>query len=76
MKKIVFFIATFFALFIANAQSAKVDFSQPPPNIDSLLVKIAAEKNDSARYYLALSALTISETNPVEDMPNSEKILL
>ena len=76
MKKIVFFIATFFALKFTNAQSAKVDFSQPPPNIDSLLVKIAAEKNDSARYYLALSALTISETNPVEDMHNSEKILL
>ena len=58
------------------AQSAKVDFSQKPPNIDSLLPKIAAEKNDSARYYLAMSALTISETNPVEDMHNSEIILL
>ena len=52
------------------AQSNKVDFSQKPPNIDSLLPKIAAEKNDSARYYLAMSALTISETNPVEDMHN------
>lgn len=59
-----------------NAQSAKVDFSQKPPNIDSLIPKIAAEKNDSARYYLAMSALTISETNPVEDMHNSEIILL
>lgn len=58
------------------SQSAKVDFSQKPPNIDSLLPKIAAEKNDSARYYLAMSALTISETNPVEDMHNSEVILL
>ena len=59
-----------------QAQSAKVDFSQKPPNIDSLLPKIKAEKNDSARYYLAMSALTISETNPVEDMHNSEVILL
>ena len=58
------------------AQSAKFDFSQKPPNIDSLLIKIAAEKNDSARYYLAMSGLTISETNPVEDMHNSEAILL
>ena len=58
------------------AQSAKVDFSQKPPNLDSLLPKIKAEKNDSARYYLAMSALTISETNPVEDMHNSEIILL
>ena len=58
------------------AQSAKIDFSQKPPNLDSLLPKIKAEKNDSARYYLALSALTISETNPVEDMHNSEIILL
>jgi tetratricopeptide (TPR) repeat protein len=40
------------------------------------LPKIKAEKNDSARYYLAMSALTISETNPVEDMHNSEIILL
>lgn len=60
----------------ANAQSAKIDFSQKPPNLDSLLPKISAEKNDSARYYLAMSALTISETNPVEDMHNSEIILL
>jgi tetratricopeptide (TPR) repeat protein len=59
-----------------HAQTAKVDFSQKAPNIDSLLPKIAAEKNDSARYYLAMSALTISETNPVEDMHNSEAILL
>ena len=58
------------------AQSAKIDFSQKPPNLDSLLPKIKAEKNDSARYYLAMRALTISETNPVEDMHNSEIILL
>lgn len=76
MKKLIF--SLIFGSFISfvNAQSAKVDFSQKPPNIDSLLPKIAAEKNDSARYYLAMSALTISETNPVEDMHNSEIILL
>lgn len=58
------------------SQTPKVDFSQPPPDLDSLLPKIRAEKNDSARYYLVLSALTISETNPVLDMYNSEKIVL
>jgi tetratricopeptide (TPR) repeat protein len=77
MKK---FIGLSFFLFItiqfSVAQSAKIDFSQKPPNLDSLLPKIKAEKNDSARYYLALSALTISETNPVEDMHNSEIILM
>ena len=76
MKKIIFSLLFCGFLVNANAQSAKVDFSQKPPNIDSLLPKIAAEKNDSARYYLAMSALTISETNPVEDMHNSEIILL
>lgn len=77
MKKF-FFLALLLGCFLsyANAQSAKVDFSQKPPNIDSLLPKIAAETDDSARYYLAMSALTISETNPVEDMHNSEIILL
>jgi tetratricopeptide (TPR) repeat protein len=74
--------ASIFCLFLllsytnSFGQGAKIDFSQKPPNLDSLLPKIAAEKNDSARYYLALSALTISETNPVEDMHNSEIILL
>ena len=77
MNKICLFLFVF-VLSVVNvqSQSAKVDFSQKPPNIDSLLPKIAAEKNDSARYYLAMSALTISETNPVEDMHNSEAILL
>ena len=76
MKNVIFTIIFCGFLFNVNAQSAKVDFSQKPPNIDSLLPKITAEKNDSARYYLAMSALTISETNPVEDMHNSEIILL
>ncbi len=77
MKK--FILSTLVIILSFNlgiSQSAKVDFSQKPPNIDSLLPKIKAEKNDSARYYLAMSALTISETNPVEDMHNSEAILL
>ena len=75
MKRICLFLLFFVLCFFnGNAQSAKVDFSQKPPNIDSLLPKIAAEKNDSARYYLAMSALTISETNPVEDMHNSEVV--
>ncbi len=58
------------------SQGPNVDFSKKPPSLDSLFPKIAAEKNDSARYYLTMTALTISETNPVEDMHNSEKILL
>jgi tetratricopeptide (TPR) repeat protein len=77
MKKLIglsFFL--FITIQFSVAQSAKIDFSQKPPNLDSLLPKIKAEKNDSARYYLAMSALTISETNPVEDMHNSEIILL
>jgi len=77
MKKLIglsFFL--FITIQFSVAQSAKIDFSQKPPNLDSLLPKIKAEKNDSARYYLALSALTISETNPVEDMHNSEIILM
>lgn len=76
MKNVIFTTIFCGIFFCVNAQSAKVDFSQKPPNIDSLLPKITAEKNDSARYYLAMSALTISETNPVEDMHNSEIILL
>ena len=76
MYKRIIWLLFFISIHFCNAQTAKVDFSQKPPNIDSLLPKIAAEKNDSARYYLAMSALTISETNPVEDMHNYEIILL
>ena len=65
-----------FSINVAFSQGPNVDFSKKPPSLDSLFPKIAAEKNDSARYYLAMTALTISETNPVEDMHNSEKILL
>ena len=46
------------------------------PNMDTLFQKLSAEKNDSARFYLAFSALTESETNPVDDMDNAEAILL
>ncbi|MFM2117236.1 MAG: hypothetical protein RL316_426, partial [Bacteroidota bacterium] len=59
MYKNIIWLLFFISVNYCNAQSAKVDFSQKPPNIDSLLPKIAAEKNDSARYYLAMSALTI-----------------
>ena len=45
------------------------------PNIDSILRQLPLEKNDSARFYLAFSALTESETNPVDDMDNAEIIL-
>ena len=45
-------------------------------SLDSLFQKIAVEKNDSTRFYLAFSALTTSETNPVDDMGNAEIILV
>jgi tetratricopeptide (TPR) repeat protein len=53
--------------FISNAQNI---------NIDSLLKIIAAEKNDSVRFYLAFSGLTESETNPVDDMGKADTILV
>ncbi len=43
--------------------------------MEDLLPKIAAEKNDSARFYLAFSGLTTSETNPVDDMHNADVLL-
>jgi hypothetical protein len=76
LKKALLILALSFTTDHAIAQSARIDFSQPPPDLDTLFPKISAEKNDSARYYLAMSALTISETNPVQDMINSEKILV
>jgi hypothetical protein len=45
------------------------------PNMDSILRQLPLTKNDSARFYLAFSALTESETNPVDDMDNAEIIL-
>ena len=44
--------------------------------VEDLLPKIAAEKNDSARFYLAFSTLTVSETNPVLDMHNADVLLV
>jgi tetratricopeptide (TPR) repeat protein len=75
-KNLLLLLIAFLATGSAFTQTARIDFSQTPPNLDTLIPKIAAEKNDSARFYLALSALTISETNPVQDMLNSEKILV
>src|SRR6478735_7778403 len=76
MIKNILLLLIAFATGHAFAQNARIDFSQAPPDLDTLFPKISAEKNDSARYYLAMSALTISETNPVQDMLNSEKILV
>ncbi|MBS1942398.1 MAG: hypothetical protein JST38_16135, partial [Bacteroidetes bacterium] len=44
--------------------------------MEDLLPKIAVEKNDSARFYLAFSGLTTSETNPVLDMHNADVLLV
>lgn len=76
MKRFVVLSLTLFIALSSIAQSVKVDFSQPPPDLEKLMPRILSEKNDSMRYYLVLSALTISETNPVLDMYNSEKIML
>jgi len=46
------------------------------PDLDTLLQQIGLEKNDSARFYLAFSGLTVSEINPVLDMHNAEIILV
>src|ERR1044071_7985528 len=76
MKKILLFAICLICAKLNFSQSARIDYFQTPPDLDTLFPKILAEKNDSARYYLAMSALTISETNPVQDMLNSEKILV
>jgi tetratricopeptide (TPR) repeat protein len=44
--------------------------------LDSVLAKLPFEKNDSTRFYLAFSALTESEINPVDDMGNADAILV
>lgn len=58
MKKIAFILFGCFNVFFS--------FTQPQPNLDSILKRLPLEKNDSARFYLAFSALTTSETNPIE----------
>ncbi|MFZ1618831.1 MAG: tetratricopeptide repeat protein [Flavobacteriales bacterium] len=45
-------------------------------SMEELLPKIQAEKSDSARFYLAFSGLTVSETNPVLDMHNADVLLV
>ena len=67
MKKILYIILFYASLHYTNAQT---------PNLDKLLQKISLEKNDSSRFYLAFSGLTVSETNPVLDMGNAEIILV
>lgn len=66
MNKLLFFLY----ILISYSGSSQV------PNLDSILKRIPLEKNDSARFYLVFSALTESETNPVDDMETAEKILV
>ena len=66
MKKTIIFLCACTIMNIVQAQTI---------NIDSILRQLPLEKNDSARFYLAFSALTESETNPVDDMGNAEIIL-
>lgn len=44
--------------------------------MEDILPKLKAERNDSARFYLAFSGLTTSETNPVLDMHNADVLLV
>jgi tetratricopeptide (TPR) repeat protein len=67
MKKIIILASLLISIGTVVAQS---------PNLDSLFQKLSVEKNDSAHFYLAFSCLTISETNPVQDMLNAEKLLV
>jgi tetratricopeptide (TPR) repeat protein len=67
MKKILCIFCFYASLHYTYAQT---------PNLDKLLQKISLEKNDSTRFYLAFSGLTVSETNPVLDMKNAEIILI
>ena len=66
MKKTIILLCACAIMNIIQAQT---------PNIDSILHQLPLEKNDSARFYLAFSALTESETNPVDDMASAEIIL-
>jgi len=67
MKKILYLVCLCLSLNNIYAQK---------PDLSKLLQKISLEKNDSIRFYLAFSGLTVSETNPVLDMENAEIILV
>ncbi len=67
MKKLIILFAV--STFAGNAYSQQ-------PNLDSILHQLPVKKSDSAQFYLAFSALTTSETNPVDDMSNAEAILV
>jgi len=68
MKKL-FPILVFCCLAFINSVFAQV------PNTDSMMVKIAAEKNDSARARLIWDAMGTSETDPLLDIQIAEKLL-
>jgi tetratricopeptide (TPR) repeat protein len=44
--------------------------------MEDLLPQLAKEKSDSARFYIAFSGLTTSDTNPVLDMHNADVLLV
>ena len=67
MKKVIYLFCFCLILLGYKAQTQ---------NLNELLRQISLEKNDSARFYLAFSGLTVSETNPVLDMKNAEIILV
>ena len=67
MKKLIYLICFCLSLHSVYSQTQ---------NLDKLLQQISLEKNDSVRFYLTFSGLTVSETNPVLDMKNAEIILV
>src|SRR5690242_9617391 len=66
---------SFLLYVIVSCVAGCVSYSQSI-NLDLLLKQIEVEKNDSARFYLAFSGLTESETNPVDDMGKADTILV
>ena len=56
--------------------SCVISLRSQTPDLNKLFEQISKEKNDSARFYLAFSGLTESETNPVDDMGAAELFLV
>ena len=67
MKKTILLLC--FYLYVVSANSQSTD-------LNKLFHQISKEKSDSTRFYLALSGLTESETNPVDDMGAAELFLV
>jgi hypothetical protein len=67
MKQFILILCCSVTLIFTKAQS---------PNLNPLFQQISKEKNDSAKFYLVFSGLTLSETNPVDDMSAAEQFVV